>query len=1172
MDIKKINKLKKNPKLFFYDMVKKRTLNIKSIKKLENYYDIVILTNGFKDNSYGNYLVEKNIAKKDNINIIFINLSDEQDLSRIPQLIRHDYTLFLWQDDYIAPDFLHKVDRVLKSDNSLNTIIIPDTRLSEKPFLKGQSDVVSLYYQNIKNDKLLSKQVIASSIYGMVFPSKLIRTVFNDQIGIVQNKVNFIFNGFLFLLEIITQYEYKLRFDKNLIYMHDRSSLLPFKGQSWLERDIFCDDFIILVSKVEQILARDISLDIKIAVRRSFFQLLLQYIKSGLTNHSMLDIINKDERNNFKDTFVFALGLVGDDCISSFDIACAESIKIGCLKILGVDTQSKYIDLLQLDRSKSDVLFRYYSSCNTPIEVSIGNKEIIPLYFKNICHKLFFDVFFYEQRIWINIEKESHDKQIKIKLLDRYKTIRDFYRKGTPTLTYKKIQQQYDNKYPSFHVINSYAGCWLLMDRDNQADDNAEHLYRYIAKNRPDILIFFVLLRDSHDWDRLEKEGFKLLAFGSKEHEYALESCDKIISSHAAQFVTDYFKDKRMLWKKFVFLQHGIIHNDQSALFKPDWKKFDLFLTSGINEYVSITEENSSYKFTEKEVLLTGLPRHDALLRKNIKEENLILVMPTWRPGLLGKVLSGTQRELINNFQDSEYARAWSALLSSNELYELMKQEKYKIVFFPHANMQPYIRDFNLPEYINIESHHSCNIQSLFKRAKIMITDYSSVAFEMAYLRKPVCYYQFDEEDFFTKGHYNKGYFDYRQSGFGPVFNTMDGLLSFLHDTIRGIYSNAELYKKRAIDFFPYRDGKCCERVLEAIIQLEQSRKGQPDISILKWAENAYKTGDYIRAYERYNLIKNNKSLFSSKSKTFFYYINCLIYLGKFDVAVDLLEDNDGEIYNQDYLITRLYMVFSLVILSPFKVERPIDNRLVEQVKLYIDHDSIDIQPYLEHDSLITNHTLQLRSLEKMGKYNEIVLIYAKLSNHETKNIINKSIYIRALYKLKKWKLLLDNIESSDIFMGKTGVNIYIAAYFFAMRSSKNKVSSLSCYMDFILDDKFDDIYINEVFSYLLYHNEYDYISLFYKKHCSKISQSLIIHFFKYLLKNDAYEEASNIVDRINLIEVDNNNLLLITEFLIINENYNLANKYLKHLRLRLLSSKSSELSTDVKYLISLIQ
>ena len=65
--------------------------------------------------------------------------------------------------------------------------------------------------------------------------------------------------------------------------------------------------------------------------------------------------------------------------------------------------------------------------------------------------------------------------------------------------------------------------------------------------------------------------------------------------------------------------------------------------------------------------------------------------------------------------------------------------------------------------------------------------------------------------------------------------------------------------------------------------------------------------------------------------------------------------------------------------------------------------------------------------------------------------------------------------------------------------------------------------------------------------------------------------KPSFIVDGINIIGLDNNILLLIIEFLIIYEKYNLAMKYIKCLRLRLLSTKSSELSTSVKYLMSLI-
>lgn len=96
-----------------------------------------------------------------------------------------------------------------------------------------------------------------------------------------------------------------------------------------------------------------------------------------------------------------------------FNISCAETIKIGCLK-LGIEKQSKYCDLLQLDKYKNEVLLRYYSSCEVSAEIRIDNKEVIPIEFKTICHNLFSDVFFYEQRMWLWLTKQAH-KTDKIK-------------------------------------------------------------------------------------------------------------------------------------------------------------------------------------------------------------------------------------------------------------------------------------------------------------------------------------------------------------------------------------------------------------------------------------------------------------------------------------------------------------------------------------------------------------------------------------------------------------------------------------------------------------------------------------------------------------------------------------------------------------------------------------
>src|SRR6185295_18778939 len=63
-------------------------------------------------------------------------------------------------------------------------------------------------------------------------------------------------------------------------------------------------------------------------------------------------------------------------------------------------------------------------------------------------------------------------------------------------------------------VRKRYAEGWIFIDRDMQADDNGEHLYRWVRRNHPQINAFFVLRKSSRDWDRLKKEGFRLLEFG----------------------------------------------------------------------------------------------------------------------------------------------------------------------------------------------------------------------------------------------------------------------------------------------------------------------------------------------------------------------------------------------------------------------------------------------------------------------------------------------------------------------------------------------------------------------------------------------------------------------------------------------------------------------------------
>ncbi|MDT9414117.1 CDP-glycerol glycerophosphotransferase family protein [Escherichia coli] len=57
----------------------------------------------------------------------------------------------------------------------------------------------------------------------------------------------------------------------------------------------------------------------------------------------------------------------------------------------------------------------------------------------------------------------------------------------------------------------------------------------------------------------------------------------------------------------------------------------------------------------------------------------------------------------------------------------------------------------NIPDYIKIGDLSTGSIQTAFKDADLLITDYSSVAFDIAYMKKPIIYFQFDSDTFFCQ-------------------------------------------------------------------------------------------------------------------------------------------------------------------------------------------------------------------------------------------------------------------------------------------------------------------------------------------------------------------------------------------------------------------------------------
>lgn len=379
----------------------------------------------------------------------------------------------------------------------------------------------------------------------------------------------------------------------------------------------------------------------------------------------------------------------------------------------------------------------------------------------------------------------------------------------------------------------NYADAWVLMDRVDAGGDSAEHLYRYIKSSKPEINAWFALNRDSRDWNRLQSEGFKLIDYGSFEFKLALSFAKNLVSSHADIEMTepipqDVYPQKRKPWK-FVFLQHGVIQSDLSGWLNQ--KDIDLFVTTTRDEYDSIAGDNTPYKYSAKDTALTGLPRHDNLLKLAAtvgSDKRYILISPTWRHFLVKpKVIGSGERAAASDFYESDFYLAWMSLLTDQRLIDRAAAKGLEIAFLPHPNLEEAMAEVSLDPRIKRMSYRNGQIQELFAQSAVLITDYSSIAFDLAYVDAEIHYFQFDKEDMFGGKHtMSQGYYDHEIDGFGPVHESVDSILDGGEVGLLGISGQRkDIYADRVRKTFAFHDSGASERVVAAVEKLRKPSK-----------------------------------------------------------------------------------------------------------------------------------------------------------------------------------------------------------------------------------------------------------------------------------------------------------------------------------------------------------
>lgn len=226
----------------------------------------------------------------------------------------------------------------------------------------------------------------------------------------------------------------------------------------------------------------------------------------------------------------------------------------------------------------------------------------------------------------------------------------------------------------------------------------------------------------------------------------------------------------------------------------------------------------SAFHIKKEKLLEVGYPRNDVLshpeprIINDIKhslnipyKKKIILYAPTWRDN--SYVAHGYTFQLRVNFAK------WKKVLGDD----------FVVLFKPHyliVNSIEDDRDQELNGFLySIDSNYDIN--DLYLISDVLVTDYSSVFFDYAILRRPIFFYMYDREEY--QEQLRGFYLNVDTDLPGNIYGDEEKLLCDIKEN-NFDYQKLDEFNK---EYNSFQDGKCAKRVVQYVFhsQKEGGRK-----------------------------------------------------------------------------------------------------------------------------------------------------------------------------------------------------------------------------------------------------------------------------------------------------------------------------------------------------------
>lgn len=362
-----------------------------------------------------------------------------------------------------------------------------------------------------------------------------------------------------------------------------------------------------------------------------------------------------------------------------------------------------------------------------------------------------------------------------------------------------------------FYKHYAKRNIWIAFEKlAISAHDSGYYFFDYVYKNQKHDEFYYIIQKNSPEMKNLVDKKDKVIYFMTFKYFVYMFASKLLISSDTKRNSYNLKLKKSKLAraitnKKLVYLQHGVNGLKRVPDFHKNRDVFDLVIAPSEFEKQMIVND---WGYDESEVAATGLARWDGLVDKTDEiPYKQIFLMPTWRTWM-----DGMEKD---KFKESEYFKKYNEFLSSEKLHALLEEHNVKIKFFLHPKFRDYIDLFDSSSS-NIEKFGFLEVpmDEMIMKSSLMISDYSSVIWEMFYLEKPCVFFHFDKDKYLE---YEGSYMDFDTDLFGDVAYETSDLIKIVENYIQNGFQEKNEYAELRNEYFNFMDHHNSERIYEVI-------------------------------------------------------------------------------------------------------------------------------------------------------------------------------------------------------------------------------------------------------------------------------------------------------------------------------------------------------------------